>query len=124
MQSNGALRADPGRLARSHLTVAYRRAEPVSNRFGLRDRVALLAWAAEARAFGICRVSLERPDPQEAQHEIGDFALIYDADAEWASWAVAPEHGSYLLWSPNTGRTIGHFETLDAALAMVRAPAC
>ncbi len=108
---------------RPHLVIAYRRPEPVMHRFSLRDRTQLLDWAEQARAHGVCRVSLERPEPQDEAH-IGEFALIYDARAEWATWAVACEPDAYLLWSPNTGKTLGRFPTVGAALAAICAPAC
>lgn len=119
VQPSVAQRSEPGRAGRPNLTLAYRRAEPASTRFCLRDRVELLGWAATARALGICRVSLEHPEPHDARHEVGDFALVYDGSADWATWAVAREHGHYLLWSPNTGHTIGHFPTLAVALAAI-----
>lgn len=112
----------PERTA-SNVVVLFPRARDAGNRFGLRDRAELLAWAEQARAFGICRVSLEKADPPEGPEGVGDFALIYDGSSEWARWAIAPERGRYLLWSPNGGHTIGHLPSLGAALAAIHAPA-
>jgi hypothetical protein len=106
------------------LTVVARREDRACNRLPLRDRATLLEWAATARAFGVCRVSLEHPDPQDEAHDVGDFVLIYDGVSEWARWAVAREAGRYLLWSPSTGRNLGGYATLAAALAAIRTPAC
>ncbi len=113
-----------GRTGRPTLTVVHRAVEPASNRFCLRDRVELLGWAARARVLGISRVSLEHPEPQDSRHEIGDFALIYNGDADWAAWGIGREHGRYLLWSPNTGQTVGHFPSLAAALSAILAADC
>jgi hypothetical protein len=106
------------------LTVVSRREDPAANRLSLRDRAALLEWAGEARAFGVCRVSLEHPDPQDEEHDVGDFVLIYDGVSEWARWAVAREAGRYVLWSPSTGRSLGTYVSLTAALGGIRTPAC
>ena len=111
-------RTEPG------VIVAFPRDPNAANRFCLRDRAELLAWTEQARAFGICRVVLERADPQDAPGEVGDFALIYDESSEWARWAVAPEQGRYLAWSPNSGQTIGYFPNLGEALAAIHAPGC
>ncbi len=109
--------------ARSGVVLAFARPLATGNHFRLRERVELLEWADWARGLGICRVSLERAEPHDDRQEVGDFVLIYDESTEWARWAVAPEQGCYLLWSPNSGQTIGRFPTLGAALAAIHAPA-
>ncbi len=105
----------PAAGGRTGVVVAFRPARAVADRFTWRDRINLLEWAETAGALGICRVSLERPEA-----EMGDFALFYDATTEWARWAVARDGGGYLLWSPNSGETVGLFPSLAAALAGIR----
>lgn len=107
---------EPGRTA---VVLPFPAARRPANCFTMRDRMDLLEWTKSAPAYGICRVTIERPDPQEAGPEVGDFALFHDAVAEWASWAVAREAGQYLLWSPNSGETAGYFPTLADALGHI-----
>lgn len=112
---NGLPNTTAGPDAPTGVVVDFRPARTAANRFTWRDRIDLLAWAETARALGICRVALERPEP-----EMGEFALLYDGPAEWARWAVARDGGAYLLWSPNSGETVGSFPSLAAALAGIR----
>ncbi len=115
---NGVSAQMPAAGGQTGLVVAFRPAREVADRFTWRDRIDLLKWAETAGPLGICRVSLERPEA-----EVGDFVLLYDSAAEWARWAVARDGAGYLLWSPNSGETIGSFPSLAAALAGIRGAA-
>src|SRR3954452_24073009 len=47
----------------------------------------------------------------------GQFAMIFDADQPWASWAIGRENGKLLVWDCVSLADLGRFDTMRQALA-------
>ena len=103
--SGGVVVPFPGRLR-----FAYR--------MGVRERVDACEWADAAYHGGIARVVFHTGHAGDEPAN-GDFLLIYERGAEWASWGVAPDPAGFSVWRASTGVTLGCFATLKAALAAV-----
>jgi hypothetical protein len=83
------------------------------------------AETAGTRANGVVLpFVLRRPRIHEPElgedPSLGGFLLIYEDDDVWASWGVAVRPGSFELWRPSSGATIGWFDTLREALQAVK----
>jgi len=124
-----------------------------NNRLSVRDRITLLDWGVGSRpeggrpegwtpeggrpegeppeagrpeggrAAGIGRVVIETWEMGEDPSVVGDFAMIYRLDTDWASWAVAHSNGRYQVWETAFGQTLGVFPMLPAALACLETQA-
>jgi hypothetical protein len=87
----------------------------------MRERIAAESWAQAARARGIARAVFHAGHNDDDPAD-GDFILVYEAGADWASWGVAPQAGGYAAWRAGNGMTIGCFASLvDALDALLRA---
>lgn len=83
--------------------------------FSMRDRICALAWAEIARPRGITRLVFEAAgDFDDA--DAGEFILIYERSASWASWGIGSGPLGMTLWRSACGTTIGQFKTLPEAL--------
>lgn len=86
---------------------------PVGRRLTLRDRVEALRWAETARSQGVSRVAIHAG----GDAQIGDFILIYQTEALWASWVIGCKPAGYSVWRAGSGADIGCYTTLEAAFA-------
>ena len=99
------------------LPFALRRLHPLS--FNVSDRIQAITWADAARAEGVRELRIHDPEHGE-DPSLGGFMLIYQKDDLWASWGVAVRPGSFEVWRPSSGTTIGWFDTLREALQAVK----
>ena len=96
--------------------VAFREAGAL---FTLADHAALYAWIGRPD-HGYVRLHVERGAASGAS-----FALVYRADAAWAVWGLARQHGAVEAWRCATGETVGRFPSMTDALAFLpHASAC
>lgn len=93
------------------MTIIPFRVPPTASGFGVEDLRELARWDR-----GPYRVEIDRAPGCDL---IGQFAMIYDGESPWASWAVGREDGQVLLWDCVTLETIGRFSSTRAALAAV-----
>lgn len=91
------------------------------NRLNMGDRIELLRWSEAARAVGVRRVALERPEAQDDPDTVGDFVLIYGEDPQWACWGIARQAGAYEVWHTVSGESSGRYPSLREALAVIHA---
>ena len=75
--------------------------------FTLRDREDLEDWSTADHLVSIC------------SSDTGPFAMLYQAGRKWASWGVARQGRSVLLWDCVTLADIGVFPSMIDALAAV-----
>jgi hypothetical protein len=99
------------------LPFVMRQPHPLS--FNVSERIQALRWADAARANGVRELRIHEPEVGE-EPSLGGFLLIYEDDDIWASWGVAVRPGSFEVWRPSTGTTIGWFPTLREALLAVK----
>jgi hypothetical protein len=92
-----------------------RPAPATARRLTLRDRVEAMRWADAVRTLGVSRAAIHSGgDPH-----IGDFILIYQAGALWASWVIGCKPAGYSVWRAGSGTDLGCFPSLGQALAAV-----
>jgi hypothetical protein len=94
-----------------------RRAHPLS--LNVSERIDALRWADAARKQGVRELRIHEPEPGD-DPALGGFVLIYEADDAWAAWGVAVRCGSFEVWRPATGATIGWYRTLREALGAIQ----
>ena len=83
------------------------------------ERIQALRWADAARAAGVREVRIH--DPEEGEDPaLGGFVLIYEAEDIWAAWGIAVRCGSFEVWQPSSGTTIGCYPTFPEALRAVK----
>ena len=73
--------------------------------FTSRDRNDLARWSTSGR-----RAVVWDSDP-------APFAMLYDGDLPWASWAVSRQDGGVLLWDCVSLEDLGRFTCMVDALA-------
>lgn len=87
--------------------------------FTLADHAALYAWIGRPD-HGYARLHVERGAASGTS-----FALVYRADAAWAVWGLARQHGAVEAWRCATGETVGRFLVMaDALASLPHASAC
>ncbi len=86
------------------------------NRLSMRDRMQLLRWAECSERHGFTRIVFDTAS-ERSGHEPGDYVLIYERDALWASWGIGCADSALTLWNASTGVTIGSYATMTEALA-------
>jgi hypothetical protein len=96
---------------------------PPDNRLSMRDRITLLEWGGHAGDAGIARITVEDWETGEDPGVVGDFAMIYRQDYEWATWMLARSSRRYSVWETAYFRTLGVFDTLEHALIFIAAEA-
>jgi len=84
---------------------------PISAGFTRFDMRQLSSWNAEG-----FRVEI---DAMPCCEQLGQFAMIYEGESCWASWAVGREGEKVLLWDCITLQTLGRFDTIGHALAAI-----
>ena len=78
------------------------------------DHAALLAWIDDP-GHGYDRLHIER-DVRGGMAG-ASFALVYRPGISWSVWGVARQGDALEVWRCATGRTVGRFRTMPAALA-------
>jgi len=86
------------------------------------ERIQTLRWADAARAYGVREVRIHEPEPGD-DPAIGGFVLVYEQADLWAAWGIAARPGSFEVWRPGSGATIGWYRTLREALHAIQAVA-
>jgi hypothetical protein len=101
----------------------FPRSPPRSNRFSVRDKIALQDWWSSGSRGAISRFRLEEAEPADPV-EVGSFLLLYRQREAWATWGIAPRGArGFEIWSMTRGETIGCFVSLAVALeALTIAP--
>ncbi len=86
--------------------------------FSVSERIETLRWADAARAHGVHRVRIHEPEPGDGPG-VGGFVLVYKGTDIWAAWGVAVRSGSFEVWRPASGTTVGWYRTLGEALRAI-----
>jgi len=94
-----------------------RRSHPLS--FSVSDRIETLRWADAARPYGVDKVRIHEPEAGD-EPGVGGFVLIYKQTEIWANWGVAVRPGSFEVWRPASGDTVGWYRTLGEALQIIQ----
>jgi hypothetical protein len=84
------------------------RGRQVEARFTARDLLEFERWRAGERRIEVDGCENDGP---------GQFAMVYDGEQSWASWAIARENGKVLVWDCVTLSDLGRFECMHQALA-------
>jgi hypothetical protein len=87
--------------------------------FSVSERIETLRWADAARAHGVNKVRVCEPEPGD-EPGVGGFVLIYKNADLWANWGVAVRAGSFEVWRPANGVTVGWYRTLGEALHVIQ----
>ncbi len=88
---------------------------PLTDRFLLNDKIQLFRWELASQGVVIGRVAIY--ESQGSGPERGDYALVYQPGAVWASWGLNREAKGVVLWECAYGRDLDVFPTMKAALA-------
>jgi hypothetical protein len=99
------------------LPFVRRKAHPLS--LNVPERILAMRWADAARPTGVREVRIHDPEAGD-DPALGGFMLIYEADDPWAAWGIAVRPGSFEVWRPSGGATIGWYRTLREALQVIR----
>jgi hypothetical protein len=84
------------------------RGRQVEARFTARDLLEFEHWRAGERRLEV--------DGSE-NDGLGQFAIVYDGEQPWASWAITRENGKVLVWDCVRLSDLGRFECMHQALA-------
>jgi hypothetical protein len=98
------------------LPFAPRRTHPLS--LNVTERIEALRWADAARAHGVRRLCIHEPEAGD-DPAVGSFVLIYREHDIWAAWGIAARPGSFEVWRPSSGATVGWYRTLRDALRAI-----
>jgi hypothetical protein len=88
------------------------------NRLTMRDRMEVLRWTEQTARHGFTRIVFDTAS-ECSGHEPGDYLLVYERDALWASWGIGCADGRLTLWNAATGVTIGSYTTMAESLAAI-----
>jgi hypothetical protein len=99
------------------LPFVKRTSHPLS--FNVSERIQTLRWADAARPHGVHKVRIHEPEPGDGPG-VGGFVLVYKQNDIWANWGVAVCPGSFEVWRPNSGATVGWYRTLGEALHTIQ----
>jgi hypothetical protein len=83
------------------------------------ERIQAMQWADAARPHGVSDMRIHEPEMGD-DPAVGGFVLIYEKNDIWAAWGVAVRAGSFEVWRPSSGTTVGWYRTLREALAAVK----
>ncbi len=83
------------------------------------ERIQILRWADAARPHGVHKVRIHEAEPGDAPW-VGGFVLVYKQGDIWANWGVAVCPGSFEVWRPNSGATVGWYRTIVEALHTIQ----
>lgn len=83
------------------------------------ERIEALRWADAARAHGVRQVRIHEPEYGD-DPSIGPFVLVYEKHDVWAAWGIAVRPGSFEVWRPSSGATVGWYRTLPEALRAIK----
>jgi hypothetical protein len=83
------------------------------------ERIQTLRWADAARASGVREVRIHEPEPGD-DPAVGGFVLVYEGTDLWAAWGIAARAGSFEVWRPGSGATVGCYRTLREALQAIQ----
>jgi hypothetical protein len=67
-----------------------------TDRFLLKDKIQLFRWELASQGVAIGRVAIQ--EGRGGGPERGDYALIYQPGAVWASWGLNREAKGVVLW--------------------------
>jgi hypothetical protein len=81
-----------------------RPAHPLS--LNVPERIQAMQWADAARSHGVRELRIHEPHAGD-DPALGCFLLIYEAQDIWAAWGVAVRRGSFEVWRPASGPTVG-----------------
>ena len=88
---------------------------PVLFQFNIQDLLAIDDWRIDTDRHGYPRILVERgSDP--TRPESGGFALVYAPGETWAEWGLSRAGAQVEAWTCATGRLLGRFTTMRAAL--------
>jgi hypothetical protein len=82
--------------------------------FSCRDLMDLSEWDGAGR-----RVDVDRREDLDG---LGQFAMVFEGEQPWASWAIGREGGRILLWDCVTLADVGRFDTMRDTLAAIPGP--
>jgi hypothetical protein len=94
-----------------------RRAHPLS--LNVPERIEAMRWTDAARPFGVRELRIHEPEIGD-EPSLGGFVLIYENNDEWAGWGIAVRPGSFEVWRPSSGATVGWYRTLGEALRAIK----
>jgi hypothetical protein len=90
-----------------------------ARRLNVMERIEAMRWADAARACGVRDLRIHDPE-REDDPALGPFVLIYERHDVWAAWGIAVRPGSFEVWRPSTGTTVGWYRTLQEALLSIK----
>jgi hypothetical protein len=109
-------------LLPSAQVLAFPPPAPQRNRLTMRDRMEVLRWVERSDRHGFTRIVFDSAT-ECSGHEPGDYILLYERGALWASWGIGCADSRLTLWNAATGVTIGSYVTMVETLSCVRASA-
>lgn len=90
-----------------------------TSRFSMRDRIMALDWSDAVRPLGFTKLVFEDAG-DFGDNETGEFVLIYEKCASWASWGIGYGERGMTLWRSACGTTMGQYATLGEALSALQ----
>jgi hypothetical protein len=88
-------------------------------RLNVTERIAAMNWADAARACGVRDLRIHESECEDDPAR-GPFVLIYEQHDLWAAWGIAVHPGSFEVWRPSSGMTVGWYRTLGEALLSIK----
>jgi len=95
-------------LAAEGAKVIQFRGRQVEARFTRRDLLDFELWRS-----GECRVEVDRTE----NDGVAQFAMVYEGENSWASWAISREDRKVLVWDCISLADVGRFDCMHHALA-------
>jgi len=101
------------------VVVPFARKQSHPQRLNVSERIEAIQWADAARPHGFRALRIHEPERGD-DPALGPFVLIYEQHDIWAGWGIAVRAGSFEVWRPSSGTTVGYYRSLREALRAIK----